>query len=199
MIVKLLFILFICLSFLYSEEEISINDILNKTTNQVQDDITNKIESSVEQVEEAMGILEEIDINDFSLDKLSDIDINNLQNFGSIADLDGLNNLDYIDGLEDFKLDDFDMDSLDGEIADFNFDSMDFSSLDSIDSVVGGGSAKDSVSKLILLNSQIAEQLSGENIESVKTSLITVEELVVWKKINFDINKFIMMDSYVIK
>lgn len=132
---------------------------------------------------------------------LSGVNMEQLQGLGTLAGIEGLENLDYLSSIGgiDFSsftlsdlgsvnFSDFSLDSI-GELGDFSFDMDSLFTFDSISSITEslgfGGQAKGSLQNLVALESQMVRQDSGQTMHHAIQTGIYREYLLLWKQLNF--------------
>lgn len=134
-------------------------------------------------VKKELGVFDSIDLNDFSFENLSPEMLNKIS---QIPNLEGLENLEYLDKIKDIDFGNLDMGNLPDNIGDFNFDMTAFDSLTDIKSLTStlgfSGSSIEKVQELILLNGQLNLQLSGQNIKSTQLIMLYNQILLEWEK-----------------
>lgn len=199
-------------------EKLNYDSISSKTVASTNEYLNNGLTSDLESViKQEMGVpvsikdaeyafskiseidFNSIDFNSFDLKSLnmdsldfSNVNIGDLRNLGSITGINGMENLEYLDVLDNYNFNEIGLKDF-GDIKNFDFNAIKFDSMFTVDSVMSklglGDVAKDKIQELIILNSQNSQQLSGQNIKYFSMNKLDVEEILMLKQIQFNLFK----------
>jgi len=177
----------------------------------------------LELIAQEMGALGGVLPADFSLDSLSNINLSflnidsissllggvdlsgvsleQLQGIGTLAGIDGLQNLGYLSSLASIDFSSFSLSNISnidfsnfslgsfGGLGDFSLDLDSLFTLDSISSITEslgfGGQAKGSLQNLIAVEGQMVQQNSAQTMHHTIQTGIYREYLLLWKQLNF--------------